>query len=91
MGFREIYLLGVDMTSGVRSEDNGVHFYKSPNPLEGLGIGNISNAQENIEYAAKVIEELGGKLRNATRGGELNKVIRVDFDEFFDLGDDDGM
>lgn len=83
MGFREIYLLGVDMTSGIRYEDQGAHFYKTPNPNENLGKGNTPEARKSLGYAAKEIERLGATLRNATRGGELEEVQRVDFDSLF--------
>lgn len=83
MGFREIYLLGVDMTTGIRYEDNGSHFYKSPNPNENLGKGTTPQARMCLGYAGKMIESLGGILRNATRGGELEEVKRVDFDSLF--------
>lgn len=83
MGFREIYLLGVDMTSGVMPQDEGAHFYKTPDPNEDLGKGDVPRARRNLGYAAKVMEQFGAKLRNATRGGELEEVERVDFDTIF--------
>lgn len=84
MGFREIYLLGVDMTSGIRCEEEGSHFYKIPDKKEVLGLGNILEARQCLAYAGKKIDELGKKLRNATRGGELNEVTRVEFDQLFE-------
>lgn len=83
MGFQEIYLLGVDMTDGIRYQDEGAHFYKSPDVKENLGKGNIPEARRCLGYAANVIEESGRKLRNATRGGALEEVTRVDFDSLF--------
>lgn len=84
MGFREIYLLGVDMTSGIRAEENGAHFYKVSDPKEILGgKGKTDFAKRCLGYAAKEIEKTGRKLRNATRGGELRDVERVDFDSLF--------
>ncbi len=85
MGFREIYLLGVDMTTGIRYEEEGSHFYKSPNLNENLGKGNTPEARKCLGYAGKVIEQIGGKLRNATRGGELDELERVDFDSLFEV------
>ena len=41
-------------------------------------------ARRCLAYAGEKIESLGGKLRNATRGGELEEVERVNFDELFD-------
>lgn len=83
MGFQEIYLLGVDMTRGGRAQDEGTHFYKSPDTNENLGWGNISEEKMCLGYAAKEMEKEGKRLRNATRGGELNNVPRVDFDSLF--------
>ncbi len=83
MGFSEIYLLGVDMTTGVRCEDKGSHFYENINHKEVLGIGNIKEAKKCLEYAGNTLEKFGIKLRNATRGGELEEIKRVNFDELF--------
>lgn len=83
MGFHEIYLLGVDMTSGLHYQDEGAHFYKSPDTNENLGTGNTFEARRCIGYAAKVMEEEGKILKNATRGGELEEVSRIDFDSLF--------
>ncbi len=85
MGFDEIYLIGVDMTSGIRCEDEGSHFYKIPDEKsdEVFGKSNIVDTRKWLKYAAETIEKTGRKLRNATRGGELEEVIRVDFDSLF--------
>ncbi len=83
MGFKEIYFLGVDMTSNARPEDEGVHFYKSPDVNEKLLKGNFNEALNALEHAKNVLEERGVKLRNATRGGELEVFERVDFDSLF--------
>ncbi|MCI8799449.1 MAG: DUF115 domain-containing protein [Lachnospiraceae bacterium] len=83
MGFQEIYLLGVDMTTGIRYEDEGSHFYKSPDTKENLGTSNSLEARKNLGYAAEEIAKSGCILRNATRGGELEEVPRVDFDLLF--------
>lgn len=83
MGFEEIYLLGVDMTSGVRPEDEGAHFYNVSDKQETIGIGNVALARKCWAYAAEEIEKTGRKLRNATRRGELEEVKRVDFDALF--------
>lgn len=83
MGFQEIYLLGVDMTAGIRYEDEGSHFYKSPDTKENLGTSNSLETRRNLGYAARKMAESGRILRNATRGGELDEVPRVDFDSLF--------
>lgn len=83
MGFDEIYLLGVDMTSGIRSEAEGAHFYKTPDRNENLPVGNRAISLRSFAYAGEVIERMGKKIRNATRGGELEELKRVDFDSLF--------
>lgn len=83
MGFEEIYLLGVDMTAGIRYQDEGVHFYRSPDTKENLGTSNTPEARKCLGYAAAEMEYMGRVLRNATRGGELEEVVRVDFDSLF--------
>ena len=83
MGFQEIYLLGVDMSSGIRCEDKESHFYELTGRKEVFGTSNTSEARNCLKYAAEEMEKKGIKLRNATRGGELNEVLRVDFDSLF--------
>lgn len=83
MGFEEIYLLGVDMTAGVQPEREGAHFYKSPNTKENLLRGNVLEARKSLGYAAEVLRKSGKILRNATRGGELEEMPRVDFESLF--------
>ena len=48
-----------------------------------FGTSNTSEARNCLKYAAEEREKKGIKLRNATRGGELNEVLRVDFDSLF--------
>lgn len=83
MGFEEIYLLGVDMTSGKRPEDEGAHFYKVPNKNETLFFANREEIMTALRYAGIVIKGLGRTIKNATRGGELEELERVDFDNIF--------
>lgn len=81
MGFKTIYLLGVDMPK--QREDyaeNGMHFYQSPNVNENLGKGNREGAVFALGVAKKNAEQLGVKIYNATRGGELDVFERVNID-----------
>ena len=67
MGFKEIYLIGVDMTLGINYQDDGAHFYKSPDKNEALGKGDPLRA---IGYLSEASMHLKGKnisLYNATR------------------------
>ena len=81
MGFKTIYLLGVDMNySTIGAVGN--HFYK----LEGRNSTDF-NWSKNIEYFhdAKTYADLHGiKIYNATRGGALEVFPRVEFDSLFE-------
>lgn len=83
MGFTEIYLLGVDMTSGIRPEAEGAHFYKTPDKNERLLVGNRAEIMLAFEHAKKILGKQGYVIKNATRGGELEVFERVDFDDLF--------
>lgn len=83
MGFEEIYLLGVDMTSGKRAEDEDAHFYKVSNKKEKLFLVSREETLAALRHAGIVIKGLGRSIKNATRGGELEELERVDFDKIF--------
>lgn len=87
MGFKEIYLLGVDFSySRVRDKNGKVHsvsgvkdyFYKDKYYADGI------LAYDSNLYAYQVAKEYadahGIKIFNATRGGKLEVFERVDFD-----------
>ena len=106
MGFREIYLIGTDVSYSVKEtvrqagpdafgdgvglelestdDDDANHFdpryfgkgKKWHNP-------NVREMKIGFARAAQAIERRGGVLLNATVGGELNQVPRVDFDSLF--------
>lgn len=106
LGFREIYLIGTDVSytvpetakqsgpdvfgDGVKLElestkdDDSNHFdpryfgagKKWHNP-------NVREMKIGFGRAAAYLEERGALLRNATVGGELNQVERVDFESLF--------
>lgn len=88
MGFREIYLLGVDNSFTEDLTDQKNHFlpdyfeeeekeryrFNRPHPKE------ISRAYEKAELYSK---QRGIRIYNATRGGALEVFERVDFDGLF--------
>ena len=80
MGFSEIYLIGVDMSTGINYQDEGAHFYKTPDRNENLGVGNQIKAIECIGYAYRHLRGKGILLYNATRNAWWNDVPQVDFD-----------
>ena len=78
MGFKEIYLIGVDCNYNVADDlkysvDHGIRnpYYKS------AGIKMI----EDFNVAKRYTDKLGVKVYNATRGGMLEVFERVDLDE----------
>lgn len=83
MGFEEIYLLGVDMTSGKRAEDEDAHFYKVSDKKEKLFLVSREETLAALRHAGSIIKGLGRSIKNATRGGELEELERVDFDKIF--------
>lgn len=81
MGFKEIYLLGVDFSYGGKGKDSQYdHFYQEEK-LVSIGY----ERQVYLAYlsAKKYAEEHGIKIYNATRGGKLEIFERVDFDSLF--------
>lgn len=81
MGFKEIYLLGVDFTNADLPQGTKyAHFYQE-NSLESSSFaGNITLA---YLAAKKYADEHNIKIFNATRGGKLEIFERVDFDKIF--------
>ena len=93
MGFREIYLLGMDhMMSNVLYRDGRIvstggqdHFLKEYNLKEVYynGYMGIDLIECAYRTAKRYFEEHGGHIYNATRGGKLEIFDRVDFDSLF--------
>jgi len=95
LGFKNIYLIGVDNNyaksinkDGIIREKRGVksHFYSNDDIKE-----NVCGAEweMNIAYesAKSYADEHGICIYNATRGGNLEKFPRVDFDTLFPIYD----
>lgn len=85
MGFKEIYLLGIDFSFSGMSEDKGNHFceeYSKDTKMKG------SFYRDESLSAYRAAEEMsykrGIRIYNATRGGKLETFERVDFDEIFE-------
>ena len=92
MGFKTIYLLGVDNNYSVKRLKDGTIFVDpsvqssyfkgaegSKNPE--TSIQTVEYLNESYEVAKKFSKEEGVKVYNATRGGKLETFERVDFDE----------
>lgn len=90
MGFREIYMIGIDFSfsygigpDGKYFEDKSIknHFFD-----EGKKIDTMPNLQYNLwayEAAKSYADKNDLKIYNATRGGKLEVFPRVDFDTLF--------
>ena len=98
MGFKEIYLLGMDNTFPYRWTNDGrlevndlsiaSHFYDgAENNVGKDAYKRRGNNPDNINAAYRIAEifsrENGFRIFNATRGGKLEEYERVDFDELF--------
>lgn len=83
MGFREIYLLGVDFSYGNSKKNiSYTHFYESYKPEE-KGIGYVKQVTLAYESAKQYTDSHEIKIYNVTRGGKLGIFERVDFDSLF--------
>ena len=98
MGFKEIYLLGVDNNYAKKIDENGKvyndksvksSYFKgmrdaSGNLGDGISVQNVEAMNHSYEICKKFADEKGVKIYNATRGGKLEIFERVDFDSLFD-------
>lgn len=83
MGFSEIYFIGCDCNY----EGLNQHFY-SLNEDTGIGAYQVPNTEGERMICAfgeigRYGKQFGIKIRNASRGGKLNSIERVDFDSLF--------
>lgn len=86
MGFKEIYLLGVDHNYSVEKAPDGriiSHGAKKDHFSDDDKVANIPEVFKSAlsyEAAEKYAKTHGIKIYNATRGGKLETFERVDFD-----------
>lgn len=95
MGFSEIYLLGVDNTAGMLDGDNHFAGYYSGDEKEKIMdmsapkfkdfSAQLFYEQMNraFESADRFSKKYGFRIYNATRGGRLDVLERVNFDTLF--------
>lgn len=94
MGFRTIYLIGCDHNYGTfagatvgKTIDPGTRInqdYFAENymkPGEVINVGDLEKATEGYRVDREYIERHGGHLYNATRGGMLEVLERVNLDD----------
>lgn len=80
MGFKEIFLLGVDFTGANEHGSKYSHFYEEK---ELTSVSYTDQVKTGYEKAKTYADEHGIKIYNATRGGKLEIFPRVDFDSLF--------
>lgn len=81
MGFKEIYLLGVDFSYGGQKKiESYTHFY---NNEKIVSMGFVNQVTLAYQSAERYANQHGFKIYNATRGGKLDIFERVDFDDLF--------
>lgn len=91
MGFKEIYLIGMDFTYSFGIGPDGKYFEKEGISNHFKGDDSKMLVMPNMQYnlrayrsARKYAESHGIKIYNATRGGALEVFERVDFDKLFE-------
>lgn len=81
LGFREIYVMGVDLTAPAAGP---THFFGSGKYEQSrLGEMDHDNVNRSFAVARQRIEALGGTFRNAGIGGNLTALDRVAFADLF--------
>ncbi len=80
MGFKEIYLLGVDFTGGDTTDGEYSHFHAEEELVAVCYKDHVWSAYTSAKQYA---DEHGIKIYNATRGGKLEIFPRIDFDSLF--------
>lgn len=93
MGIRKIYMTGVDFDFTMPSQKKGRllisktennHFHPEYRRQGEIWVDPKLDHQEAAFKAAKTaLNQLGGQIYNATRGGKLEVFPRVDFDKLF--------
>ncbi len=94
MGFKTIYLLGVDNDYVHKRQPNGKiivdpnvksSYFQGAEPSETLGVSiqPVELMNKSYELAKEFAKKHGVNIYNATRGGKLEVFERVDFDTLF--------
>ena len=90
LGFKEIYLIGMDHTYANETNDKGKiikknniksHVFKDEKPQE--VVANISYMEDAYKSAKNYCDKNGIKIYNATIGGKLEVFERIDFWSLF--------
>lgn len=87
LGYRELYLLGIDHTYAVETNDKGAvlkhnnvrnHAYEDVNSEV---VANVVGMERAYRSAKKYADDNGVVIKNATRGGHLEVFSRINFNE----------
>lgn len=93
MGFKEIYLLGIDFSWAIYKDcqgniyENGTakhRFYEDNHDEDEISIPNVELMENAYKQALKYCDAHGIKIFNATRGGKLNVFKRISFDSLWE-------
>ena len=92
MGFKEIYLIGVDHSFRGNEDDESNHFIKDyfdENDKKYIkdNLLDITRMTKSYQAAENYSRKHGIRIYNATRGGNLEVFERVDFDSLFEVDD----
>lgn len=86
MGFKEMYLLGIDFDYGDK-ETGYKHFMnRYDNPEEAVNPPRLDKCLKAYEVAEKLSYRNGFRIFNATRGGKLEVFERVNIDDLIKRG-----
>jgi hypothetical protein len=90
MGIRDFVLYGVDHDFHYSKDDSdplrnaqgeGNHFIQNYRSGKGWCVPQIEKIEDSFRYCRKQLESMGGSLRNATRGGKLEILPRIELEK----------
>ncbi len=92
MGFKEIYLLGVDHSYAITQYADGhieknanvTNYFKGMNASQSIAIHPIDMATKSYQVCRDYADKHGIHIYNATRGGKLEVFERRNFDKLFE-------
>lgn len=91
MGFKEIYLLGVDhryaitqyADGHIEKNSNITNYFEGMKASQSIAVHPIDMATKSYEVCRKYADKHGIHIYNATRGGKLEVFDRIDLDTLF--------
>ena len=83
LGWKDIYLIGVDFSYTKNVNDDANHFIKGYSANKQTNPFSMEESRINYEKARKYADEHGIRIWNATRGGKLEVFKRIFFGDLF--------